>query len=108
MDTAHEAALSTQVDLGCLFGEVHASVVFGTHIGAHVTIDGNYIEESDRGLVALPFGLDLLEVQIRVRRIALDAVARAHAAIGAEFGDADRDLARQTIARALPLSWPQD
>lgn len=94
-------AIDCEVEIGVLFGRVNASIVFGTHVGAHVTIDGNVI--SDIGLRPLAEGLDAIDTIRAVRQAAAVAVLKAHQEIGASYDRADALRTLSLLARELPM-----
>lgn len=94
-----ELRIDAQVEIGCLFGMVHASVV-GDTVGAHVEIDGNVI--SDTGLV-VHSATDSIELRGALFQIALVALRDAFFQVGLEV-DRDEVLRQRVVlARALPL-----
>lgn len=83
--------IDVQVELGCLFGTVHASLVGDGFVGAHVEIDGNVI--TDTGLLRLPTGAD---AEIELFRIAKRAYERACTEIA--VSPAGRDIHALAVA----------
>lgn len=89
--------IDAQIELGCLFATVHASALMGC-VGAHVDLDGTIL--SDTGLRPLLGDEDEWELVRAVRRVATDAINKAHREIGLE---PDRNEVIRSVALALPF-----
>lgn len=97
--------LDAEVEVGCMFGKVHASFVGDDYYGAHVEIDGNVIFDTRVLTCHHPLGEGWLEVRA-LRKIAELAVRGAWRKIGLDYDTADVIRFRCAIAKALP--WPED